>query len=148
MTFQPHLTVAAIIENKGKFLMVEELIDGKICFNQPAGHLEASETLAEACVREVSEETAHVFAPDFLVGVYHFFNPQTKATFMRFCFAGKMGDFNENQALDKEIIKTHWLSFNEIKAREQNLRSPLVLACLQDYLAGKNYPLSFISTHF
>ena len=142
--WRPSVTVAAVIERDGKFLLVEELQDGKRVFNQPAGHLDPQETLIAACTREVLEETAHRFVPDSLVGIYRWIYEPEAVTFLRFCFSGKVLGV-ENSPLDKEILGIHWFSSLELKKRIQQHRSPLVQQCVDDYLAGCRFPLTVLS---
>jgi 8-oxo-dGTP pyrophosphatase MutT (NUDIX family) len=144
--WRPSVTVAAVIERDGKFLVVEEMIDGRKVINQPAGHLDPGESLAAACAREVLEETAHRFEPTGLVGVYRWHYAPKDVTFLRFCFRGKVLG-QENRPLDKEIIRLLWLTPDEIKASAA-ARSPLVLRCVEDWLAGRNYPLDVLSKEF
>ncbi len=141
MNYPIHVTVAAVIEQAGRFLLVEEHIDGQAVFNQPAGHLEQGESLLEAARREVLEETAHPFEPRALVGIYQYELPRKSRTYVRFCFSGTVGDPQPGRKLDKEIIATHWLTLEEIEARGELLRSPMVLQCIRDYLAGSALPL-------
>ena len=135
------VTVAAVIERAGRFLLVEERIDGRTVFNQPAGHLERGESLLEAVRREVLEETAHPFEPRALVGVYQYELPRKSRTYVRFCFSGEVGEPLPGRRLDDEIIATHWLTLEEIEARGELLRSPMVLQGIHDYLAGSALPL-------
>ena len=144
--WRPSVTVAAVIERDGKFLVVEEMIDGRKVINQPAGHLDPGESLAAACAREVLEETAHRFEPTGLVGVYRWHYAPKDVTFLRFCFRGKVLG-KEDRPLDKEIVALHWLTVEQVKASAAK-RSPLVLECIQDYLAGRNYPLDLFSKEF
>lgn len=144
----PSVTVAAVIERQGRFLFVEEVFDGRRVLNQPAGHLDPGESLVAACVREVMEETAHEFAPAHLVGVYRWFYPPKDVTYLRFCFAGEAGRFHEGRRLDKEIVGLHWLTPAELGARAAEHRSPLVQKCVEDYLAGRRYPLEVLSPEF
>ena len=145
--WKPSVTVAAVIERGGKFLFVEEMIDGRRVLNQPAGHLDPGESLPAACAREVLEETAHRFTPTALVGVYRWHYAPQDITFLRFCFSGEVGEA-EKRALDKEIVATHWFSLDELKARSAMHRSPLVQKCVEDYLSGKSYPLALFSKEF
>ena len=147
MTWRPSVTVAAVIERGGRFLFVEERIDGRLVLNQPAGHLDPGESLIAACRREVLEETAHPFEPRALVGVYRWHYAKKDVTFLRFCFAGEVADPLE-RALDKEIVRLHWLSAAELEARRADHRSPLVAKCVADYVAGRRYPLELLSTEF
>ena len=145
--WKPSVTVAAVIERDGKFLLVEEMIDGRKVINQPAGHLDPGESLAAACSREVLEETAHRFEPTGLVGVYRWHYAAKDVTFLRFCFKGRVLGVEQGRKLDKEIIGLHWLTLEQLKASAAR-RSPLVLRCVEDYLAGHNYPLDVFSKEF
>jgi len=138
----PEITVAAVTETDGRFLVVEERIDRRLVINQPAGHVEQGETLLEAIVREVREETAWLFTASELVGVYLWRHPGTGRTTKRFAFTGAVSDHRDGQRLDDGIVATHWLSQAELKGREPQLRSPLVLRCVEDYLAGRRQPLA------
>ena len=137
----PEITVAAVTETDGRFLVVEERINRRLVFNQPAGHAEPGETLLEAVVREVREETAWLFTANELVGVYLWRHPGTGRTTKRFAFSGIVTDHRTGQQLDDGIVATHWLTQSELKGREPRLRSPLVLRCVEDYLAGQRQPL-------
>ena len=132
------------MERDGRFLFVEEMQDGRRVLNQPAGHLDPGETLIAACVREVMEETAHRYEPTGLVGIYRWLYQPADVTFLRFCFSGKILG-TEDRPLDKEILALHWLSPAELKAKSAMHRSPLVQQCLDDYLAGNNFPLTVMS---
>ena len=143
--WRPSVTVAAVIERDGRFLLVEELQDGRRVLNQPAGHLDPGETLVAACAREVLEETAHRFAPAALVGVYRWHYRPSDVTFLRFCFSGSVTGIEKSRALDKEIVALHWLTPAELKDKSPMHRSPLVQQCLDDYLAGKNFSLDLLS---
>lgn len=136
----PEITVAAVAESGGRFLLVEEHIEGRLVLNQPAGHLEQGETLLQAVVREVREETAWHFTAGGFLGVYRWQRPQTARIFKRFAFIGTVSDHRPLQPLDKGIVGTRWLTAQEIRARASRLRSPLVLRCLEDYLAGQRAP--------
>jgi 8-oxo-dGTP pyrophosphatase MutT (NUDIX family) len=138
----PEITVAAITESDGRFLIVEERIDRRLVLNQPAGHVEPGETLLEAIVREVREETAWRFTARELVGVYLWRHPGTGRTTKRFAFSGTVSDHRDGQALDEGIVGTHWLTPAQLRGREPQLRSPLVLRCIEDYLAGRRLPLA------
>jgi 8-oxo-dGTP pyrophosphatase MutT (NUDIX family) len=138
----PEITVAAVTETDGRFLVVEERINRRLVINQPAGHVERGETLLEAVVREVREETAWLFTPDELVGVYLWRHPRTGRTTKRFAFTGKVSDHRQGQRLDRGIVGTHWLTRAELEGREPQLRSPLVLRCVEDYLAGRRQLLA------
>jgi 8-oxo-dGTP pyrophosphatase MutT (NUDIX family) len=141
------VTVAAVIERDGKFLLVQERIDGRLVLNQPAGHLDRGESLAAACRREVLEETAHRFEPTGLVGIYRWYYAPKDVTFLRFCFRGDL-EGTDKRPLDKEIVALHWLSLDELKKRKEEHRSPLVQKCVDDFLAGRNFPLDVFSLEF
>lgn len=141
----PHLTVATIIERDGRFLLVEEYADGEeLVYNQPAGHLDAHETLAAGAIRETLEETAWEVDVSAVVGVYYWTHPKGH-TFVRTCFSGAALYYHPNQRLDEGIERTVWLTRDEVAALGPKLRSPLVLRCIDDYLAGKRYPLELFS---
>jgi len=142
--WRPSVTVAAILERDGRFLFVEEVQDGKRVLNQPAGHLDPDETLIAACSREVMEETAHRFEPTGLVGIYRWHYKPAETTFLRFCFSGRILG-HEERPLDKEIVALHWLTPDEARRKASMHRSPLVQQCLDDYLAGRNHPISVLS---
>ena len=148
MIWKPSVTVAAVIERGGRFLLVEERIDGRRVLNQPAGHLDPGESLVAACRREVLEETAHDFEPRALIGVYRWHYAPKDVTFLRFCFAGEAGAFHKDRTLDEGIIAAHWLTRVELDARKSDHRSPLVAKCVADFLAGRRYPLDLFSGEF
>ncbi|MEN3112229.1 NUDIX hydrolase [Uliginosibacterium paludis] len=140
----PHVTVAALVERDGRFLLVEEhTVDG-VRLNQPAGHLEQGESLPDACVREALEETAHRVAVDSLVGIYNWTQPDGSITYLRFAFACRSLSEEAGRALDEGIIRAVWLTREELLAQQERLRSPLVLQVVEDYLAGRRYPLDVI----
>jgi 8-oxo-dGTP pyrophosphatase MutT (NUDIX family) len=145
--WKPSVTVAAVIERDGRFLFVEERSQGRLVLNQPAGHLDPGESLAAACAREAMEETAHRFEPDGLVGVYRWHFAPEDLTFLRFCFRGRLLG-TEDRPLDKEIVRLHWLTPQELRARRADHRSPLVQKCVDDFLAGRNFPLEVLSKDF
>ena len=141
MDWLPRLTVATIIERDGQLLLVEEYADGEeLVYNQPAGHLDEHETLAAAAIRETLEETAWEVQIDAIDGLYYWNHPKGH-TFVRTCFAGKALHHHPNQPLDRGIQRAVWLTREEIAALGPKLRSPMVLHCIDDYLAGKRYPL-------
>jgi 8-oxo-dGTP pyrophosphatase MutT (NUDIX family) len=146
--WKPSVTVAAVIERHGKFLLVQEKIDGEIVLNQPAGHLDPGESLVAACRREVMEETAHRFEPSGLVGIYRWRHAAKDVTFLRFCFHGRVGEADRGRKLDKEIVALQWLSAEELKRRRSEHRSPLVQQCVEDFLAGRRFPLEVLSPEF
>lgn len=136
-----HVTVAAVIESQGKFLMVEEYTSDGVAYNQPAGHLDPSETIEQAVIREVKEETGLNFEPENLVGIYTL-NPASNGNYyQRFCFTGSINGSLETQPQDPDIIAAHWMSIEEIIQRIGKHRSGLIVKCLQDYLSGQRYPL-------
>ena len=145
MARTPDITVAAVTETDGRFLVVEERINRRLVFNQPAGHVEHGETLLEAVVREVREETAWGFEPEALLGVYIWENPASGRSYMRFAFTGKVMNHDSQQPLDRGIVSTHWLSRDDLRLREPRLRSPLVLRCIEDYLGGTRRPLDSVA---
>ncbi len=140
----PHLTVAAVIEEAGKFLLVEEHSEGKVVLNQPAGHVEEEETILQAVVRETLEESGRPFQPEAISGVYRWRSPDNGITYLRLTFCGKHGEQDRDLELDTDIITTHWLSLDELRAHATQLRSPLVMRCFEDYLAGQRYPLTLV----
>lgn len=142
----PHVTVAMVVESEGRFLLVEEESDGIIVFNQPAGHWDEGETLVDAAIRETLEETRWQVVPEAMIGLYQYTNPATQITYLRVCFSGKPSHCDSARPLDKGILQAVWLSYDEIVATP-NLRSPMVLRCIKDYLTGIRYPLTLI-THF
>jgi ADP-ribose pyrophosphatase YjhB (NUDIX family) len=145
MIWKPHVTVAALIESEGRFLMVQELISGRSVYNQPAGHLEDGETLIDAVIRETREETAWEFEPESLVGIYQWRHPEKQKTFIRTTFSGKGLQHHPGSELDACIEQTLWLTVNEIRNQHDRLRSPMVLQSIEDYLAGCRYPLTLLS---
>jgi 8-oxo-dGTP pyrophosphatase MutT (NUDIX family) len=147
--WKPNVTVAAVIEQDGRFLLVEEHAADGLRLNTPAGHLDPGESPAEGCVRETLEETAHHFTPTALVGVYMArARPQAEqgedVTYMRFAFAGVLGEKEEGRALDEGIVRTLWMTPDEIRDSVARHRSPLLLQCVEDHLAGKRYPLELV----
>ncbi len=147
MSDQVDVTVAAVAERDGAFLLIEERSSGRIVLNQPAGHLEAGETLLEAVVRETLEESACQFKADALLGTYVWRAPDTATTYVRFGFRGAVGDPDPDQPLDQGIVQRHWLTREELLEHQVPLRNPMVLRCIDDYLAGIQYPLSAV-THW
>lgn len=142
--WQPDVTVAAVCEKHGRFLLVEERSKstGKIVFNQPAGHLEPAESLIEAVIRETLEETCCHFEPQALIGLYRL-PAENGKTYIRYCFSGNTSEPDSSYSLDPDIIRTHWLTLDTIRA-STSLRSPLVLSCINDYLNGVRYPLDIL----
>ncbi|RTL58065.1 MAG: NUDIX hydrolase [Rhodocyclaceae bacterium] len=142
--WKPNVTVAAVLERDGRYLLVEEETDDGLRFNQPAGHLERGESLLAATVREALEETAWHFTPTALVGVYQWTRPQGDITYLRFAFTGTVGKHDPGRTLDQGIVRAVWLTPEEIEAGQARHRSPLIWQCVQDHRAGKRFPLDLI----
>jgi 8-oxo-dGTP pyrophosphatase MutT (NUDIX family) len=155
--WKPNVTVAAVIERAGRFLLVEEQTAQGLRLNNPAGHLDPDETLVQACRRETLEETAHGFTPTALVGVY-LSGPgsvrppagaqRQRLTYLRFAFCGELGAFEPGRLLDQGIVRTVWMDVDEIRASRERHRSPVLLRCVEDYLAGARYPLDLLASDF
>jgi phosphatase NudJ len=142
--WKPSVTVAAVVERDGRFLLVEEHTPEGLRLNNPAGHLEPGESLAEACARETLEETAHTFRPTALVGVYQAALGDT--TYLRFAYCGTLGAFHPERTLDAGIVRSLWMTLEELRASAPRHRSPLLLRCVEDYLAGRRFPLDLVYT--
>ena len=142
--WKPNVTVAAVVEQDGRFLVVEEETDDGLRFNQPAGHLETGESLVAAAAREALEETAHRFRPEFLVGIYQWPKPDSDVTYLRFAFGGSITGFDAGRKLDSGIVRAVWMTLDELRATRERHRSPLILQCCEDYLAGRRYPLDLV----
>ena len=145
----PRITVAAVIERDGRFLLVEEETSDGLRLNNPAGHLDPGEAPAEGCARETLEETAHHFKPTALVGIYLSRTERPNGedvSYMRLAFCGELGELEPDRPLDTGIVRTLWMTEPEIRASAGRHRSPLLLRCLDDYLAGRRYPLSLVYT--
>lgn len=145
MSWKPDITVAAIVEIDGRFLIVEEQIRGQRVFNQPAGRVEAGESLLTAVARETLEETAWHFEPEWLLGVYPWRSSAGAGSSLRFAFTGRVHGHESGRALDSPIVAAHWLSLGELRAPTRLLRTPLVLRCIDDYFAGRRLPLTAIN---
>ncbi|MBA2689260.1 MAG: NUDIX hydrolase [Burkholderiales bacterium] len=146
MTWKPNVTVAAVIEKDGRFLFVEERSGSDIVINQPAGHVEPGESLLEAVARETLEETGHHFVPEKLVGVYYWHAQRKGITYMRFTFTGRLTGHEPSRPLDQGILRAVWLTPDRLAADAARHRSPIVTRCVEDYLAGKRYPLELVTT--
>jgi phosphatase NudJ len=146
--WKPSVTVAAVIERDGLFLLVEEETPEGLRLNNPAGHLDPGESPAQGCAREALEETAHLFEPTALVGIYlnRFARAQQDITYLRFAFCGELGAQVPGRPLDTGIVRTLWMSPDEIRASAHLHRSPLLMQCMEDYLAGKRLPLDTVRT--
>jgi 8-oxo-dGTP pyrophosphatase MutT (NUDIX family) len=146
LRWKPNVTVAAVIERHGRYLLVEEATTDGLRLNNPAGHLDPGESPVEGCARETLEETAHAFTPDALVGIYlaRSHSSGQEVTYLRFAFTGVLGEAEPGRPLDTGIVRTVWLTPQEIEASQERHRSPLVWRCVQDHLAGRRYPLELI----
>jgi 8-oxo-dGTP pyrophosphatase MutT (NUDIX family) len=153
--WKPSVTVAAIIEREGRFLLIEEETREGLRLNNPAGHLEPGESPQDGCAREALEETAHSFRPTALVGIYlsrfqrpgRGQQPEEDITYLRFAFCGELGPEQTGRALDHGIVRTLWMTPDEVRASADRHRSPLVLQCMEDYLAGQRYALETVTIH-
>lgn len=151
--WKPSVTVAAIIERDGRFLLVEEETPEGLKLNNPAGHLDPGESPAEGCAREALEETTHRFTPKHLLGIY-ISRLQRQGpgealediTYLRFAFAGELGEVVPGRQLDTGIVRTVWMTPDEVRASTERHRSPLVLRCMEDYLRGQRFPLELVYT--
>ena len=144
MTIKPDLTVAAIVEREGEFLMVEERVNNRMVFNQPAGHVERGEQIIDAVIRETLEESAWTFHPDALVGIYFWEQPERNRAFLRFAFSGTVSEHDPSRVLDRGIERALWMSPEQLRIRASRLRSPMVLRCIEDYQAGRRFPLDVL----
>ncbi len=146
--WKPSVTVAAVIEEGGRFLLVEEQTPEGLQLNNPAGHLDPGESPLQAVVREALEETARPFEAEAMVGIYmaRFVRPasQEDVTYLRIAFCGRVGAEVPGLQLDHGILRTLWMTIDELRASVERHRSPLVLQCIEDYLAGKRLPLDAI----
>lgn len=147
MQWKPNVTVAAIAQDEaGRFLCVEEYSNDKLVYNQPAGHLEQGESLIDAVIRETLEETAYDFKPEYITGIYMYPNSRKEITYLRVCFFGHTTTHHANQPLDEGIVQTKWLSRDELLQEPEKHRSDMIIRCIDDYLAGNQYPLDLIHT--
>lgn len=145
--WRPSVTVAAVAERDGKFLMIEERDSDALVLNQPAGHWESGETLLAACARETREESGYDFMPTALVGIYRWQPPNSSTTYLRFAFCGQLGQRDPRRELDPDIVDVAWMSLDQLLHSRSRHRSPLVLRCVEDFLAGRRLPLD-VFTHF
>lgn len=143
MRFLPHVTVATIVEDQGRFLMVEEIKNNLNVLNQPAGHLERDESLLAAARRETLEETAWEVELTGVVGIY-LFTADNGISYQRVCFSAKAIRHHPQKKLDEGIVDALWLTRDELMNRQHQWRNPMIMTCIDDYLAGHIYPLSII----
>jgi len=148
--WKPSVTVAAVIERDGRYMLIEEHTPEGLRLNNPAGHLDPGESPEQGVARETLEETAHPFRPTALVGVYlsRFQRPATgeDVTYLRFAYCGELGESVPGQALDAGIVRTLWMTPDEVRASADRHRSPLVLRCMEDHLAGRQFPMDMVVT--
>lgn len=144
MQWQPHITVATVIEDDGRFLFVEEVKAGRLVLNQPAGHLEANESLREAALRETLEETGWDVELTALLGIYLYTAPSNGVTYQRVCFSARPVRHDPERELDSDISGITWLTRDELADQPERWRSELVLQCVDDYLAGISGPLELL----
>lgn len=148
--WKPSVTVAAIIEREGRYLLVEEHTPEGLRLNNPAGHLDPGESPEQGVAREALEETAFQFVPTALVGVYlsrfQRASTQEDVTYLRFAYCGDLGDFDAERTLDTGIVRTLWMTPDEVRASAERHRSPLVQRCIEDHLAGQRFPLGTVTT--
>lgn len=149
MIWKPNVTVAAVVEQNGKYLLVEEEPEAGtgLFLNQPAGHLDPGESLIQGAIREALEETAYTFVPEYLVGIYQWHSHRADTTYIRFAFGGYVTHHDAGRVLDTGILQASWYSLDEVSQMVQRHRSPLVMQCIRDHLAGKRYPLELL-THY
>ncbi len=144
MTWSAHVVVACVVERDGRFLVVEERINGETMINQPAGHWEQGETLVEGAIREALEETAWSVTPTAVLGLYHHEPEDLGYGFLRVAFVATADREHPERALDAGIERAVWLTRTELQARASEHRSPMVLRCIDDYLAGRRFPLDML----
>lgn len=144
MDWHAHVTVATVVEDNGRFLLVEEYEEGRLVFNQPAGHLDPNESLIEAAQRETLEETGWTIAIDGIVGIGLYTAPSNGITYYRTAFHGRPISHDPTRKLDDGIVRAVWMTLDEIRAEAPRMRSPLVPQVIEQYLAGHRYPLSMI----
>ena len=145
MVWKPDVTVAALVQRAGRFLIVEERIGGRLVLNQPAGHVEDGESLRAAVIRETLEESAWHFEPQALLGLYLWRSPRGHST-LRIAFTGSVSSHEAQRTLDPPVLAVHWLTRGELEARCAQLRTPLVLRCIDDFLSGQRLPLSALAS--
>jgi ADP-ribose pyrophosphatase YjhB (NUDIX family) len=143
---RPAITVATVVERDGRFLLIEEETRNGLRLNQPAGHVERGESIVSAAARETLEESAWQVDPVALVGVYQWESPESGTTFVRFTFAALARVHEPQRRLDTGIVRALWLTYDDIAAQRNVHRSPLVLRSLDDYRAGRRWPLAIIAS--
>ncbi len=134
------LTVSAVVEKDGKFLIVEERSSGKVVINQPGGHIEAGETPEQATEREALEESGCSIQVSGLLGVYLWIHPQSRQNFLRIAYTAELLKVHPDSKLDDGVCAVHWYSINDIQRRLKDLRTPMVLRSVEDFLAGHRQP--------
>lgn len=144
--WRPRVTVATVVADKGRFLFVEENIRGELVLNQPAGHLEQNESLLDAALRETLEETGWTVELTDFIGVYQWNTPDGSAEYLRFTFAARPISHDEHRPLDEGIARALWLNREEAAAQSARHRNPMVLGNVDDWIAGKRYPLDAIQS--
>ncbi|WP_281213081.1 NUDIX hydrolase [Shewanella insulae] len=145
--YKPNVTVACVINCDDKYLMVEELIYGRLTYNQPAGHLEAFESLEQACEREVWEETGLAVKPESLINIYQF-QASEELAFLRFTYASILDEAITPKPQDSAIRRALWMTLDEITQLKSQLRSPLVLQCIHDFRQGKLFSTQVVNSRF
>lgn len=145
--WKPHATVATVVERDGRFLVVEERVGGRLCINQPAGHLEPHESLVAAARRETLEETGYEVEITALLGIYQWRNPENDKHFLRVAFCGNLSQQEPSPNIDAAIEEVHWMTHEQLAADPGKLRSPMVERNVRDYLHGQHYPLDLL-THW
>ncbi|CAG0990746.1 ADP-ribose pyrophosphatase [Burkholderiales bacterium] len=142
--WKPNVTVATLVECEGKLLLVEEETEDGLRFNQPAGHLEAGESLVEGAIRETLEETGYLVRPEYLVGVYRWDHRAKQRVYLRFAFAASVVQHEAFRPLDTGIVRALWLDDAELIAAAARFRSPMVARCIADYRAGRHHGLDLL----
>lgn len=147
MIWKPNVTVATVVEQDGKYLLVEEEPEAGagLFLNQPAGHLDPGESIIQGAIRETLEETAYTFVPEYVLGIYQWHSHRVDTTYLRFAFGGHVTHHDSERVLDTGILRADWFSLDEINRMIQRHRSPLVMQCIQDHMAGKRYPLELLA---
>ncbi|PSJ16287.1 NUDIX hydrolase [Nitrosomonas supralitoralis] len=146
MIWKPNVTVAVVVEQNGRYLLVEEEPEAGcgLFLNQPAGHLDPGESIIQGAIRETLEETAYTFEPEYVLGIYQWYSHRADTNYIRFAFGGCVTHHDPEQKLDAGILRASWFGFDEINQMIQRHRSPLVMQCIRDHLAGKRYPLELL----